>query len=58
MMAMCAAFVATRLFHALGLSLANTNNPFRLIGGVGAYVLGFALGGLLIWLGLQAAHTA
>lgn len=54
----CAVFVALRLAHAIGLSFANTNNLFRLLGGVGTYLLGFGLGGILIWVGLQSAGTA
>lgn len=49
---LCPLFVVLRLSHAAGLSRANTNNPFRLIGGAGTYLLGLVLGGALAWLGL------
>ncbi len=52
LLAACVAFVVIRIFHAVGLSRANTNNPFRLMGGIGTYLLGFLLGGALIWAGL------
>ena len=47
---LCPTFVVLRLFHAAGLSLTNTNNPLRLIGGAGTYFLGLVLGGALVWL--------
>ncbi len=50
-----AAFVVVRLIHAAGLSRENTNNPLRLIGGVGTYLLGLMLGGTLIFVGAAAA---
>ena len=49
---LCAAFVVVRLAHAAGLSLADTSNPFRLVGGVGTYLVGSVLGGALVWLSL------
>jgi uncharacterized membrane protein YecN with MAPEG domain len=55
LLALCAAFVVARLFHAVGLSRQNTNNPFRLIGGLGTYLIGFVLAGMLVWAGLNAA---
>ena len=55
LLALCAAFVVARLFHAAGLSRPNTNNPLRLIGGVGTYLIGFVLGGALVWAGLHSA---
>ena len=58
LMGLCAAFIVARLLHAIGLSQANTNNLFRLLGGVGTYLLGFALGGLLIFIGLHAETAA
>ena len=55
LVSLCAAFVVVRLFHAAGLSRENTNNPFRLIGGVGTYLVGLTLGGTLVWIGAKAA---
>lgn len=55
---MSGAFLALRLVHALGLSLANTNNVFRLLGGVGTYLLGFVLGGILVWIAIQSGQPA
>jgi len=55
---LCAAFVLARVSHAVGLSRPNTNNAFRLIGGVGTYVAGFVLGGVLVWIGADAAFAA
>lgn len=51
LMLLCAAFVALRGFHAIGLSRADTNNAWRLIGGGGTYLVGLALGGMLLWIG-------
>ena len=56
---LCPLFIVLRLFHAAGLSRENTNNPLRLIGGAGTYLLGLVLGGALAWLGatvLLAGH--
>lgn len=47
---LAAVFVTARLLHAIGLSRENTNNPFRLAGGVTTYLEGVALGGLLLWI--------
>ena len=55
---LCAAFVVVRLSHAVGLSQRHTGNIFRLVGGVGTYLIGFALGGLLIWVGVLGAWAA
>jgi uncharacterized membrane protein YecN with MAPEG domain len=55
LLALCAAFVIARLFHAAGLSRQNTNNPLRLIGGLGTYLIGFVLAGALVWAGLNGA---
>ena len=55
LMGLCAAFVLVRLTHVIGLSQRNTGNIFRLVGGVGTYLIGFAVGGLLIWVGALAA---
>ena len=57
LIALCAAFITARLCHAWGLSRPNTNNPLRLIGGIGTYLIGFALGGLLIWRGVSIVFT-
>lgn len=57
---LCPTFVLLRLFHAAGLSRENTNNPLRLIGGAGTYLLGLVLGGALAWIGattMLAAHA-
>lgn len=54
---LCAAFVFARLMHALGLSRTNTNNAFRVGGGVLTYLIGFALGVLLIYVGLRAGSV-
>ena len=55
LMILCPAFIVARLFHAAGLSRENTNNILRLIGGVGTYLIGLILGGVLIWLSAAAA---
>jgi uncharacterized membrane protein YecN with MAPEG domain len=55
LLALCAAFVIARLFHAAGLSQQNTNNPLRLIGGLGTYLIGFVLAGALAWAGLNGS---
>ena len=57
-MGLCAAFVLVRLLHAVGLSRRDTGNIFRMVGGVGTYLIGFALGGLLVWVGVSAASMA
>jgi uncharacterized membrane protein YecN with MAPEG domain len=46
---MAGVLIAARLLHAIGLSHENTNNPFRLAGGVATYLDGLALGALLLW---------
>jgi uncharacterized protein len=51
---LCTSFVVLRLFHAAGLSRQNTNNPLRLIGGAGTYLLGLVLGIALAWIGIAA----
>lgn len=50
---LCGAFLVARVSHAVGLSRENTNNIFRLIGGIGTYFLGMVLGGMLIWIALN-----
>lgn len=50
---LCAAFIAARLCHAIGLSFSNTGNLFRLAGGVGTYLIGFVLGAMLIQAGIK-----
>lgn len=55
----CPLFIVLRLFHIAGLSREKTDNPLRLIGGAGTYLLGLVLGGALAWLGgaaLIASH--
>jgi uncharacterized membrane protein YecN with MAPEG domain len=49
---LCAALVVARILHAAGLTQQNTKNALRLLGGVGTYLIGFILGGALIWVGL------
>jgi uncharacterized membrane protein YecN with MAPEG domain len=49
---LCAALVVARILHAAGLTQQNTKNALRLLGGVGTYLIGFNLGGALIWVGL------
>lgn len=51
---LCGAFVLARLFHAIGLSMTNTDNIFRLIGGAGTYLTGLVLGGTLLWIASPA----
>ncbi len=41
---LCAAFVLARISHAIGLSMANTVNPFRLTGITATIVVGVVLG--------------
>ena len=55
LLSLSAAFVVVRLLHAAGLSRENTNNAFRLMGGVGTYLVGLTLGGALAWVGAKAA---
>lgn len=55
LLTLCVAFVIARLFHAAGLSRQNTNNPLRLIGGLGTYLIGFVLAGALVWAGISSA---
>lgn len=45
----CGAFAVARLMHAIGLSLSNTDNAFRLAGAGGTYLLGLILGASLLW---------
>jgi len=50
--ALAAVFVAGRVAHAIGMSMPNTVNPFR-IGGVFATIgAGLVLGVRLVWLGV------
>ncbi len=58
LLVLCPTFIALRLCHAAGLSRADTNNPLRLVGGAGTYLLGLVLGGALAWLGGTALLTA
>ena len=53
---LCMAFVVVRLAHVLGLSQENTMNPFRMVGGVGTYLVGLILGAALVWAGLSLPH--
>jgi hypothetical protein len=46
---LCGAFVLARFSHALGLSLKNTVNPFRVVGVVLTVAVGVALGVRLIF---------
>lgn len=55
---LCPTFIVLRVCHAAGLSRADTNNPLRLIGGAGTYLLGLVLGGALAWLGAAALVAA
>ena len=48
-----AVFIAARVLHAIGLSRLNTNNPFRLAGGVITYLDGIALGAMLLFIAVQ-----
>jgi uncharacterized membrane protein YecN with MAPEG domain len=41
---MCAAFVLARISHAVGLSMQNTVNPFRVFGTAATVVVGMVLG--------------
>ena len=45
---LCAAFVVARLSHALGLSLQNTVNPFRVVGVVLTVATGLTVGVRLV----------
>ena len=53
---LCFAFMLVRVVHAIGLSQTNTMNAFRLMGGAGTYLIGFTLGGALIWVSLVSSH--
>ena len=56
LMILCAVFLAARLSHAIGLSLANTVNVFRIAGILGTVGVGLTLG---VWLiGLAAPHLS
>ena len=48
---LCVTFCVVRVVHAFGLSRPNTRNPLRLAGGITTYLIGVALGGLLMWIG-------
>ena len=48
---LCGLFVLMRILHAIGLSQQKTMNVFRLIGGVGTYIIGLVLGVALLWAG-------
>jgi hypothetical protein len=50
---LCAAFVAGRLSHAMGLSLKNSVNAFRVVGVLLTVGVGLALGGRLIVVAIQ-----
>lgn len=52
---LCPTFLVLRLFHAVGLSRANTSNAARLVGGAGTYLAGLVLGGALVWIGVARA---
>jgi hypothetical protein len=41
---MCAAFVLARISHAIGLSMRNTVNPFRIFGTAATVIVGMVLG--------------
>jgi len=49
---LCAVFVLARVSHAVGLSLQNTVNPFRIIGITATIAVGIALGLSLVRIGL------
>ena len=49
---LCLAFLIVRLVHVFGLSMTNTMNPFRMVGGLGTYVVGLILGCTLLWFSL------
>lgn len=49
---LCALFILVRIMHAIGLSQASTMNLFRMIGGMGTYLLGLILGGTLLRLAI------
>jgi uncharacterized protein len=49
---LCAVFVLARISHAIGLSMQNTVNPFRIIGITATIAVGVALGVSLVRIGL------
>jgi uncharacterized protein len=49
---LCAVFVLARISHAIGLSMQNTVNPFRIIGITATIAVGVALGLALVRIGL------
>jgi uncharacterized protein len=49
---LCAIFVLARISHAIGLSMPNTVNPFRIIGITATIAVGIALGLALVRIGL------
>jgi len=49
---LCAVFVLARISHAVGLSMQNTVNPFRIVGIIATIAVGVALGVSLIRIGL------
>jgi uncharacterized membrane protein YecN with MAPEG domain len=46
----CGVFLLARLFHALGFTLRNTVNIFRLLGVVLTVAVGLVAGGRLVWM--------
>jgi uncharacterized membrane protein YecN with MAPEG domain len=49
---LCAVFVLARISHAIGLSMQNTVNPFRIIGITATIAVGIVLGLTLVRIGL------
>ena len=49
---LCAVFVLGRISHAIGLSVQNTVNPFRIVGITATIAVGVALGLALVRIGL------
>lgn len=51
---LCTAYVLARISHAIGMSQTVTTNPGRMIGAIGSLVVGFVLGGTLVWVAVAA----
>jgi uncharacterized membrane protein YecN with MAPEG domain len=52
---LCTTFAAVRIGHAVGLSQVTTDNSFRVVGAIGTYIIGLALGSILLWTGVRVA---
>ncbi|MFI4934190.1 MAG: MAPEG family protein [Caulobacterales bacterium] len=56
-LAVAGVFLAARISHAIGLSLKDTVNPWRIAGAIGTVTAGVALGGRLILIAVAHLHA-